>query len=52
MSISEAQSGSTGVIALAVALGVIGVGLFAAGATSFARQRRTRAVPATQKAKK
>ncbi|MHB1535607.1 MAG: hypothetical protein ACYC1D_13560 [Acidimicrobiales bacterium] len=43
---------STGVIALTVALGVAGLALFGAGATSFARQARRRSVPATQKAKK
>lgn len=43
---------STGVIALTVALGVAGLALFGAGATSFARQARRRSVPATQKATK
>jgi len=42
------STSNTGVIALTVALGVLGLALFGAGATAFARQARRRAVPAAQ----
>lgn len=50
--VATSSPSSTGVIALTVALGVAGLALFGAGATSFARQARRRAVPAAQRAKK
>ncbi|MGH9121055.1 MAG: hypothetical protein ACRDYC_03790 [Acidimicrobiales bacterium] len=50
--VATTSPSSTGVIALTVALGVAGLALFGAGAASFARQARRRAVPATQKAGK
>ncbi len=50
--VATTSTSSTGVIALTVALGVAGLALFGAGATSFARQARRRAVPATQRTKK
>lgn len=40
------STSNTGVIALTVALGVLGLGLFGAGAGAFARQTRRRGVPA------
>lgn len=43
------STSNTGVIALTIALGVVGLTLFGAGATAFARQARRRAVPAAQK---
>jgi len=50
--VATTSPSSTGVIALTVALGVAGLALFGAGATSFARQARRRSVPATQKVAK
>ncbi|HEX9548675.1 MAG TPA: hypothetical protein VF942_15140 [Acidimicrobiales bacterium] len=46
--VAATSTSNTGVIALTVALGVVGLVLFGAGATAFARQARRRAVPAAQ----
>ncbi len=45
------EPSSTGMIALTVGLGVLGLALFAAGFTAFVRQGRGRAVPVPSKAR-
>lgn len=42
------STSNSGVLALTIALGVVGLLLFGAGATAFARQARRQAVPAAQ----
>ena len=46
-----AEGSSTGIIALTVALGLVGLSLFAAGFIAFVRQTRAAAAPATARAR-
>nr|MDP9005550.1 hypothetical protein [Actinomycetota bacterium] len=47
-----AEPSSSGMIALTVGLGVLGLALFAAGFTAFVRQARSRPVPAPSKVRR
>ncbi len=48
----SSSTSNTGVLALTIALGVLGLALFGAGVGSFARQARRREVPATERIKR
>lgn len=50
--VASSSPSSTGIVALTVALGVVGLALFGAGVAAFARQTRRRGVPATQPVKR